>query len=72
MIPSPRGMDMHRWADTVVYDLSGRGTLPILTGSDWKNWAERVVNTLNIDNPYLKPYNYNSWQEWAERFVGVV
>jgi hypothetical protein len=73
MIPSPYGLSLNDWADQVTYELQSAGPVPVLNGTEWHDWAERLLEL----NPTLQqaapsPQGFTDWQDWAARFVFAV
>lgn len=72
-LPSPYGLSMQDWADQVVLELQESGPVPVLSGDDWSEWADRLLEL----NPTIQqvapaPEGFTDWRDWAARFVFAV
>lgn len=63
----PRGIDLKRWADSLVVDFPTQ-SIPMLGSgeNDWKDWGNDVVSE-DIFSQAGAPdtSSYNDWESWA-------
>jgi len=70
MIIDPRTMDLTDWTDTMVLELDKYGPITKLMHPDqWREWANQVVQLLQLSPAQLNPFFFADWREWAIRFI---
>ena len=71
MITLPVGIDLQRWADSLILEFP-TDEIPILTDPDqWRDWAERLMECSSFQ-AVPHPDFYPDWTLWAFGVVAVL
>lgn len=73
ILPSPDGVELQEWADSVTFAISNYPNAWALTDGDWRQWGMQFF----LD-PYLcrydppDPHHFAHWREWAHKLTDTM